>query len=78
VRLSVSGKTKRWSFRPAARPSVPAGVAERLKLKLTKAMRAALARPVARGAKPLVKVLVVARDAAGNVTRQVVYVRVVG
>ena len=78
VRLNVSGKRKRWSFAAPARPSVPAGVAERLKLRLTKAMRAALAGPVARGAKPLVKVLVIARDAAGNETRKVVYVRVVG
>ena len=77
VRLSVRGRTKRWSFRPASL-SVAAGVAERLELRLTKEMRAALARRVALGARPLVKVLVVARDAAGNETRKVVYVRVVG
>jgi hypothetical protein len=77
ARLSIRGKTRRWSFRPATR-SVAADARELLKLRLTKAMRAALARRVARGARPLVKVLVVARDAAGNETRKVVYVRVVG
>ena len=77
VRLSVSGTTRRWSFR-AADLQVAAGVAERLKLRLTREMRAALAQRVARRAKPLVKVLLVARDAAGNETRRVVYVRVVG
>jgi glucose/arabinose dehydrogenase len=77
VRLSVRGKTRRWSFR-AASLSVAAGRRELLKLRLTKEMRAELARRVARGAKPLVKVLVIARDAAGNETRRVIYVRVVG
>jgi hypothetical protein len=77
VRLRVRGKTKRWGFRPASL-AVAAASRELLKLRLTKKMRKALARRVARGARPLVKVLVVARDAAGNETRKVVYVRVVG
>jgi glucose/arabinose dehydrogenase len=77
VRLTVRGKRRRWSFRPAT-AAVAAGARELLKLRLTKDMRAGLGQLVARGARPLAKVLVVARDAAGNETRKVVYVRVVG
>ena len=77
TRLAVSGKTRKWAFRAVSR-SVPPGERPRLELRLSKAMKSALARRVARGARPLVKVVVIARDAAGNETRRTVYVRVVG
>jgi hypothetical protein len=77
ARLRSAGRTRKWSFRPVIRLA-PAGERPRLKLRLPKAMRDALARRVARGARPLVKAVVIARDAAGNETRRTVYVRVVG
>jgi glucose/arabinose dehydrogenase len=77
ARLAVSGKTRKWAF-PAVTRSLAAGERPRLRLRLSKAMRAGLARRVAQGAQPLVKVVVIARDEAGNVTRSTVYVRVVG
>jgi glucose/arabinose dehydrogenase len=77
VRLRIGGRTKKWAF-PAAGALAPAGESRRLKLRLTKAMKRALGARVARGEQPLVKALVVARDAAQNETRTTVYVRVVG
>jgi glucose/arabinose dehydrogenase len=76
VRLKVGGSTKRYAFRTVSRVAA-AGERVRLKLRLSTAMRRGLAARVARGAKPLVKVVVTARD-AGNATRRTVYVRVVG
>ena len=77
VRLRIGARTKKWAF-PAASAFAAAGQPRRLKLRLTSAMRDALAARVRRGAKPLVKIVVVARDAVENETRKVVYVRVVG
>jgi hypothetical protein len=77
VRLRIAGRTRNWAFPPRT-AAAPAGASRRLKLRLTKAMRAALAQRVARGALPLVKAVVIARDAAGNEARRTVYVRVVG
>ena len=77
VRLRIGGRTKTWAF-PAVTAVAGAGEARRLKLRLTAAMKRALAARVARGARPLVKALVIARDAAGNETRQIAFVRVVG
>ena len=77
VRLKVRGKTRKWAFRAVSRLAA-AGERPRLRLRLTKAMKKALARRVARGARPLVKVVAIARDPAGNETRRTVYVRVVG
>jgi glucose/arabinose dehydrogenase len=77
VRLKVGRSTKRYAFR-AVRRAAAAGERVRLKLRLSTAMRRGLAGPVARGVKPLVKVVVTARDAAGNETRRTVFVRVVG
>jgi glucose/arabinose dehydrogenase len=77
VRLTVRGKRRKWSF-PDVTRSLPAVSRDLLKLRLTKAMRADLAKLVARGAQPLVKVLFIAQDAATNQTVKVVYVRVVG
>jgi glucose/arabinose dehydrogenase len=77
VRWKIGGRTRKWAF-PAASAVAPAGEPRRLKLRLTKAMKRALAARVARGARPLVKAQVIARDAAQNETRRTVYVRVVG
>jgi hypothetical protein len=77
ARLAVRGKTRKWAF-PAVSRMVPAGERPRLRLRLSKAMKNALARRVARGAKPLVKAVVIARDAAGNESRKTVFVRVIG
>ena len=77
ARLPVSGRTKKWAF-PAVSRSLAAGERPRLKLRLSKRMKNGLARRMARGMRPLVKVLVIARDAAGNESRKTVYVRVVG
>ena len=77
VRLRIDGTLKKWGFKPASR-LVAGGERPRLKLRLSKRMKNALARRVARGARPLVKVVVIARDAAGNETRRTAFVRVVG
>jgi hypothetical protein len=77
ARLEVAGTTRKWRFAPAGQLAA-AGQRSRLKLKLSKSMRAGLAGRVARGARPLVKVVVIARDAAGNRSQKTVYVRVVG
>jgi glucose/arabinose dehydrogenase len=77
ARLSVGGRTKKWAFRPLS-ASFVAGERPRLRLKLPKASRPGLAKRVARGDRPLVKIVVIVRDAAGNETRTTVYVRVVG
>jgi hypothetical protein len=77
VRLSIRGKTRKWAFRPVSRTLAP-GERPRLRLRLSKAMKNALAGRVARGARPLVKVVVFARDAAGNESPETVFVRVVG
>jgi len=77
ARLSVAGRTRKWGFAPTTRPA-PAGRTVRVKLRLTVAMRRALSRRVAAGAKLLVRAVVTARDAAGNATPGVVYLRVVG
>jgi len=77
VRLAVSGTTKKYGF-AAVSGLVLADEQVRFKLRLTKAMRAALLRRVERGAKPLVKVLVKARDGAGNESLASIYVRVIG
>jgi hypothetical protein len=75
--LNVSGTSKKWAFAAVGRFAA-AGEQARLKLRLSKPMRLGLAARVARGARPLVKVQVVATDAAGNRSAKVVYVRVVG
>ena len=77
VRLRVGARTKKWSFATVARVAA-AGERPRLKLRLTRAMRSGLAGRVARGAQPLAKVTVAARDGAGNEARRTVFVRVVG
>jgi glucose/arabinose dehydrogenase len=77
ARLKVGATTKKWHFAPAGQLAA-AGQLSRLKLKLSKSMRSGLSGRVARGARPLVKVVITARDAAGNRTRKTVYVRVVG
>jgi glucose/arabinose dehydrogenase len=77
TRLAIGGRTRKWAFR-AVGLSVPAGERPRLRLRLPKAMKTSLARRVARGARPLVKVVVIARDPSGNESRKTVFVRVVG
>ena len=77
ARLRVGSSTKKWKFAALTRLVEP-GERPRLKLKLTDAMRSGLAKRMARGERPLVTVLVTARDAAGNQTRNTAYVRVVG
>jgi glucose/arabinose dehydrogenase len=77
ARLTVRGRLRKYAFPPAGALAA-AGQRPRLELRLTKAMRAGLGAAVARGARPLVKVVVIARDSAGNEARRTAYVRVVG
>jgi glucose/arabinose dehydrogenase len=76
ARLPVAGRTKKWAF-PDRSTLAASGARLRLKLKITNATRASLARRMASGARPLVKVVLIARDAAGNETRRLVYVRAI-
>jgi glucose/arabinose dehydrogenase len=77
VRVRVRSGTRRYGFERAARLA-PARERTRFVLRLAKTMRRAVAKRLARGERPLVRVSVVARDPAGNETARSVYVRVVG
>jgi hypothetical protein len=56
----------------------PAGQRLRLRLRVSKKTRARLAARMKAGQRPLAKVVVTARDAAGNETHRTVHVRAVG
>jgi hypothetical protein len=77
ARLRIGPSTKKWAFKPVSRLAAT-GERPRLKLRLSKKIKNALARRVASGARPLVKVVVIARDSAGNEARRTAYVRVIG
>jgi hypothetical protein len=77
--ISVRGaeSTKRYSLSDASR-SLPARTRVRLAVKLSTKTRAKLARRMAAGAKPLARVVITARDAAGNQVSRAVHVRAIG
>jgi glucose/arabinose dehydrogenase len=77
VRVRVRSGTRRYRFERATR-FAPARERTRFVLRLSKTMRRAVAKRLARGERPLAKVSVAARDPAGNETVESVYVRVVG
>jgi hypothetical protein len=77
VRVGVRSGTRRYAFERATRLA-QARERARFVLRLSKAMRKAVAKRLRRGERPLVKVSVTARDPAGNETVKSVYVRVVG
>jgi glucose/arabinose dehydrogenase len=77
VRLRIGERLRKWRFATSSQPAE--GLKRvRLKLRVTAEMRGELAELVAGGARPLVKVVVKARDAAGNQTLTTVYARVIG
>ena len=77
IRVPSGDTTKKYVLAKRSR-LVAAGERVRVKLKLPKATRARLAARMAAGLRPLAKVVLTARDAAGNETRRTVYVRAVG
>jgi hypothetical protein len=52
ARLAIGGRLRKWSFTPTSRPAA-ASARQLIELKLTRAMRRALAARVRRGARPL-------------------------